>query len=99
MAVGKNIIGKKGEGKLYHLTYNIEAVRKNIKWGRGEGNENQDFINIGMGKNIKFIHPWLDNAEVSALVAVPSFLLTPRAIVWASSRDGKSSARNSSENS
>ena len=38
---------KKGIGKQFHLTYNIEAVRKNIKYGKGEGDghfveENQD---------------------------------------------------------
>ena len=47
MAVGKNATWKKGDGKQYHLPYDIEAVGKNIKWGRGEGDgnfveENQD---------------------------------------------------------
>ena len=27
---------KKGKGKQYHLLYNIQAVGKNIKWGRLE---------------------------------------------------------------
>ena len=40
--------GKKGIRKQYHLPYNINAVGKNIKWGRGEGvgnygEENQKF--------------------------------------------------------
>ena len=30
---------KKGQGKQYHLSYNIEAVGKNIKWGKGKGME------------------------------------------------------------
>ena len=39
---------KKGQGKQYHLSYNIEAVGKNIKWLKGVGDghfweENQDF--------------------------------------------------------
>ena len=56
MAVGKNITLK--NGKQCHLPFNIEAVGKNIKWGRGKedgnfGEENQDKKNIGMGKNIK----------------------------------------------
>ena len=38
--------GKKGKGKQYHLSYNIKAVGKDIKWGKGErhkicGEENQ----------------------------------------------------------
>ena len=36
---------KKGKGNQYHLSYNIEAIGKNIKWGKGEdanfGEENQ----------------------------------------------------------
>ena len=31
---------KKGKGKQYHLFYDIEAVGKNIKWGRGGGDDN-----------------------------------------------------------
>ena len=39
--------GKKGMGKQYHPPYNVEAVGKNIKLGKGEGNgkfrgKNQD---------------------------------------------------------
>ena len=30
--------GKKGKVNQYHLPYNIEAVGKNIKWGKGDGN-------------------------------------------------------------
>ena len=57
MAVGKNITWKKG--KQYHVPYNIEAVGKNLKFGRGEGDgnfgeENQDFFKMGVGKNIKW---------------------------------------------
>ena len=38
MAVGKNLTWKKkGKGKQCHLPYNIEAIGKNIKWGKGEG--------------------------------------------------------------
>ena len=37
MAVGKNITSKKGKEKQYHLPYIIEAVWKNIEWGKGEG--------------------------------------------------------------
>ena len=55
MAVRKNITWKIGKGKQYHFLYNIEAVGKNIKWGRikifknGGGEEYQD---VG-----SFIHP------------------------------------------
>ena len=35
MAVRKNITWKKGKGKQYHLPYNIEAIGKNIYWGKG----------------------------------------------------------------
>ena len=37
MAVGKNLSRKKGKGEAYHLFYNIKAVGKNIKLGRGVG--------------------------------------------------------------
>ena len=42
----------KGTGKQYHLPFNIETVRKSIKWRRGEedgnlGEENQDFKKWG----------------------------------------------------
>ena len=40
MAVGKNIMWKKGKGKQYYPPYNIKAVGKNIKWGKGEGDGN-----------------------------------------------------------
>ena len=58
MAVRKNIPLKKGEGKQYHLPYDIKAVCKNIKWGRAEGDrnfveKNQDLKKNGVGKNIK----------------------------------------------
>ena len=33
-------VEKKGKGKQYLLSYNIKAVGKNIKCGRGEGNRN-----------------------------------------------------------
>ena len=39
-AVGKNIALEKGKGKQYHLFYDIEAVGKNINWGREEGDGN-----------------------------------------------------------
>ena len=32
--------GKKGKGKQCHLPYNIKAVGKNIKWVKGEGDQN-----------------------------------------------------------
>ena len=38
MALGKNITWKKEKGKQYYLPYNIEAARKNIKLGKGDGN-------------------------------------------------------------
>ena len=55
MALGKNITWKKG--KQHHLPYDIKAVGKNIKCGRGEesvnfGEENKDFKNMGVRKNI-----------------------------------------------
>ena len=31
---------EKMKGKRHHLPYNIKAVGKNIKWGRGEGEGN-----------------------------------------------------------
>ena len=37
MTVGKEISSKKGEEKQYHLSYDINAVGKNIEWGRGAG--------------------------------------------------------------
>ena len=53
MAVGKNIRGKKG--KQYHLFDNIEAVEKNIKWGRGRTfwGRLSRIKNMGVGKNIR----------------------------------------------
>ena len=59
-------VDKKRKGKQYHLSYNIKAVCKNIKWERGEGDEhfekdNIDFKN-GVGEEYQvegnFIHPW-----------------------------------------
>ena len=55
MALGKNITLKKGKEEQYHLPYNIKAVRKNIKWGREEGDgnfeeENPDFKIWGWGR-------------------------------------------------
>ena len=50
MAVWKNI---KEKGKQYHLPCNIKAFGKNINCGKGEGDGNQDFKKIGVGKNIK----------------------------------------------
>ena len=51
MAFGNN----KGKGKQYHLSFNIEAVGKKIKWGREEGNENSGFKDFKKRtrKNIK----------------------------------------------
>ena len=34
------------KGKQYHLTYIIKAVGKNIKWGRGEGDEKMGWVRI-----------------------------------------------------
>ena len=54
----------KGKEKAYHLPYNVKAVGKNIKWGRGKGDgnfgeENQDYKN-GDGEEYQvecnFIH-------------------------------------------
>ena len=58
MALGKKIKRKREKKKQCHLPYNIKAVGKNIKWGGGEGdgklvNENQDFKNTEVGKNVK----------------------------------------------
>ena len=55
--MGKKITWKKlksEQGKQQHLPYNIEAVGKHIKWGKGEmdghfGEENKDF-KLGAGK-------------------------------------------------
>ena len=50
--MGKNITRRKIKAKQHHLPFNVEAVWKNIKWGRKEGEanfgeENQDLINEG----------------------------------------------------
>ena len=56
MAMGKKITWKKG--KQYYLPYNIEAVGKNIKWGReGDGKFEEEYKVVG-----NFVHPsteWL----------------------------------------
>ena len=55
MAVGKNITWKRGKGKHYHLPYNIEAVGKNIKCRRREGDGivgKRIKISMSVGKNI-----------------------------------------------
>ena len=49
MAVEKNIMWKKG--KQYHLPYHIQAVGKNIKWGRGVRKSRSK--KMGVGKKIK----------------------------------------------
>ena len=54
---------KKVKGKQYLLFYNIKAVGKNIKQGKGEGGgnfgkNNQDFSNMGWEE---FIHSFLDS--------------------------------------
>ena len=58
--MGRILHWKKENWKQYHLPYNIEAVEKNIKWGRGERDgvfeeENQNFKKYGgaVGKNIR----------------------------------------------
>ena len=61
MSVCKNKAWKKKEkGKQYHFSFIIKAAGKNIKLGRGEGDENfgeenKDFKKGGggAGKNIK----------------------------------------------
>ena len=40
MSVGQNIALKKRKWKATSSSYNSEAVGKNIKWGKGEGNRN-----------------------------------------------------------
>ena len=47
-----------GQGKQYLFPFDIEAVCKNIKWGRGERKPENlgkkiKFYKLGMGKNIK----------------------------------------------
>ena len=61
--MGKNIIRKKRKGKQYHPPYNIKALGKNTKRGKGDGNfrdENQD-KNHGVWEEYQlvwnFIHP------------------------------------------
>ena len=54
---GRIYRGKKGKGKQ-NLPYDVNAVGKNIKWGRGEGDGNfvekiKIYIEMGVGKNIK----------------------------------------------
>ena len=57
MAVGKNITRKKGKGKQYYFSFHFEAVGKNIKWEKEEGDvhfgeKNLD-LKIVVGKHIK----------------------------------------------
>ena len=57
MAVGKNItwkIQKRGQGKQYHLHYNIEAVGNNIKGGRGEEHGKRE-DNFGCGEKYQVV--------------------------------------------
>ena len=49
MAAGKNITRKKGN--KCHLPYDIEAVGKNIKWGKGKRTEI-------LGKKLRFKKYW-----------------------------------------
>ena len=56
---------KKSKEKRYHLPYDIEAVGKNIKWGKGGRNFYEGNIDIdknGGGAEYQavgnFIHPW-----------------------------------------
>ena len=58
---GRILRWEKGNGKQYHLPFNIEAIGKNIKWGKveGEGNfgeEYQDFKKWGWGR----ISEWMN---------------------------------------
>ena len=46
MTVGKNITEKKREKGSYQLSFNIEAVWKNIKWEEGEGDGNFEEENL-----------------------------------------------------
>ena len=59
MAVGKNITWKKGKRKQYNLPYNIQAIWKNIKWGRGkeDGNfwKNMKILENGSGEEHKVV--------------------------------------------
>ena len=51
MAIGKNIACKKGKRKQFQPPYNIEAVGKNIKLGKGEGDRNfreENIIELGI---------------------------------------------------
>ena len=66
--MGKNITSKKGKSKQYHLPFDIKAVGKYIKRGRGEGGlkirrRKSRLKNWGWEKNQvvgNFIHPCIN---------------------------------------
>ena len=68
---------KKGKGKQYYLSYDIEAVGKNIKLGKGEGDgnfggENQDVKKFRVGEEYQVvgiqIHPCVHCFFISLLL-------------------------------
>ena len=83
-SVDKNITRKKGLGKQYHISYNIKAVGKNIKWGRGKGDgtfgeDLTKILKMGVGEEYQvignFLQPWclmsdwLDSTSIPSTVA------------------------------
>ena len=66
MAEEYNVEKIERKGKQNHLFYNIEAVRKNIKWGKGKRTE------ISEGKSIK---KW-ERGRISSCKKLYTHLLT-----------------------
>ena len=66
-------VGKKGKRKQYHLPYNIKAVGKNFKWGRGEGNGNFG-KKMEMWKNIKLLGTLYTPGQDEAVFSVETAL-------------------------
>ena len=74
--MGKNITRKKGNRKQNHLSYNINGIEKNSKWGRtenlgekinilkkGGGKENQAVRNFIQYTHLLFRFPdWISKA-------------------------------------
>ena len=63
MTVGKNITEKKREKGSYQLSFNIEAVGKNIKWEEGEGDGNFEEENL-----LVIIYPKCHNVCEPAII-------------------------------
>ena len=77
------------EGKQYHLSYNIKAVGKNIKWGGGEGGQKIQIKKKWEGEEYQvvgnFIHPWWldsDDGEAKSSDNEIEFIQETRVAKW-----------------